>query len=90
MAAIMEDELLMSVIRLEGKLQALQKMCGLSFNAGIPASAMTDEKPCAPVKLRHTVSTASTCYVESSGSTDAIDTPEDEEMDDESASSSDE
>ncbi len=84
-----EDDLLMSVIRLEGKLLALQKMCGLSFSSAMQASVVVDEKPCAaPGKLRHTISTASTSYVESSGSTDAIDTPGDEAMEDDDSSSS--
>jgi hypothetical protein len=80
-AMVSEDEVLLDVIRLEGKLQALQRMCGI-VSAGVHMQTrIADEKACVQqVKLRHTISTTSTCYVESSGSADTIDTPGEECM----------
>ena len=78
-----EFTLFMEVLKLEGKLAALQRVSGITLSEGV--GAVAQNKPAA--KLAHTTSATSTDCPDGSSTTEAMDTPRDSEDDDEEVSS---
>ncbi len=78
-----EFTLLMEVLKLEGKLAALQRVSGLTTSE--TAGTVVQNK--ATTKLAHTTSATSTDCPDGSSTTEAMDTPRDSEDDDEEVSS---
>ena len=75
--------LLMEVLKLEGKLAALQRVSGLTSSENV--GAVVPNK--ATAKLAHTTSATSTDCPDGSSTTEAMDTPRGSEDDDEEVSS---
>jgi len=78
-----EFTLFMEVLKLEGKLAALQRISGLTTTEGLGAVVSTKT----PAKLNHTTSATSTDCPDGSSTTEAMDTPRDSDDDDEEVSS---
>lgn len=73
----LDASLLMEVIKLEGKLSALQRVSGLT----LPENQAVGSNEKKPTKLVHATSATSTDYPDNSSTTEAMDTPRDSDDD---------